>query len=155
MPDYSVTSGTELTLMPECRCRTENVDWTNFFPAFQHLYIFLNIVCTCTVLYVCIQFHPRKVFIMPECRTVRHPVSPVHKWTRLPVLEAVRYRDKGTQSGTGMLRYMTEIHDAGMPMPSESASMPMPSYSEWWLWCCTYYTIKIWSIESVPLLFWM
>jgi hypothetical protein len=30
----------------------------------------------------------------------------------------VRYWDKGNQFGTGMLRYRTEIQDAGMPMPS-------------------------------------
>ncbi len=29
--------------------------------------------------------------------------------------EPVRSRNKGTQSGTGMLRYRTEIQDAGMP----------------------------------------
>ncbi len=28
----------------------------------------------------------------------------------------------------GMLRYRTEIQDAGMPMPAASTSMPMPSY---------------------------
>jgi len=42
--------------------------------------------------------------------------------------EPVRYRDKRTQSGTGMLLYRTEIQDAGMPMPAASASLPMPSY---------------------------
>jgi hypothetical protein len=42
--------------------------------------------------------------------------------------EPVRYRNKGTQSGTGMLRYRTEIQDAGMPMQVASTSMPMPSY---------------------------
>ncbi len=34
-----------------------------------------------------------------------------------------QYRIKGTQSGTGMLRYLTEIQDAGMPMP-------VPSYAK-------------------------
>jgi hypothetical protein len=34
----------------------------------------------------------------------------------------------GTQSGTGMLRYWTELPDAGMSMPGASVSMPMPSY---------------------------
>jgi hypothetical protein len=29
-----------------------------------------------------------------------------------------RYWDNGNQFGTGMLRYWTEIQDAGMPMPS-------------------------------------
>jgi hypothetical protein len=33
-----VTSGTRLTLMPECRCRT------NFSPAFRHLYTSFNII---------------------------------------------------------------------------------------------------------------
>jgi hypothetical protein len=42
--------------------------------------------------------------------------------------EPVQYRKKGTQSGTGMLRYQTEIQDAGMPMPAASTSLPMPSY---------------------------
>jgi hypothetical protein len=44
------------------------------------------------------------------------------------VVEPVRYRNKGTQSGTVMLRYWTEVQDAGMPMPVASTSMLMPSY---------------------------
>ncbi len=36
--------------------------------------------------------------------------------------------NKETQSGTGMLRYRTEIMDAGIPMPVASASMTMPNY---------------------------
>jgi hypothetical protein len=32
------------------------------------------------------------------------------------------------QSGTGMLRYRTEMLDTGIPMPAASASMPLPSY---------------------------
>jgi hypothetical protein len=43
--------------------------------------------------------------------------------------EPARYRRKGTQSGTGMLRYWTEIPYAGMPMPSASATMPIPIYN--------------------------
>ncbi len=35
------------------------------------------------------------------------------------------------QSGTGMLRYRTEMLDAGIPMPAASASMPMPSYGKY------------------------
>ncbi len=38
------------------------------------------------------------------------------------------YRNKETQSGTEMLRYQTEMIDAGIPMPAASALMPMPSY---------------------------
>ncbi len=32
------------------------------------------------------------------------------------------------QSGTGMLRYRTEMLNAEIPMPAPSASMPMPSF---------------------------
>jgi hypothetical protein len=32
--------------------------------------------------------------------------------------EQVRYRNKGTQSGTGMIRYGIEMSDAGMPTPA-------------------------------------
>jgi hypothetical protein len=46
----------------------------------------------------------------------------------MPMPEPVRYRSKGFQSGTGMLRFRTEIQVAGMPMPTASTSMPMPSY---------------------------
>jgi hypothetical protein len=42
--------------------------------------------------------------------------------------EPVRYRNKVTQSGTGMLRYRTEMYDAEMLMPAASTWMPMPSY---------------------------
>jgi hypothetical protein len=40
--------------------------------------------------------------------------------------ERALYQYKETQSATGMLRYRTEIQDAGMRMP---ASIPMPSYA--------------------------
>jgi hypothetical protein len=42
--------------------------------------------------------------------------------------EAVRYQDKGKQSCTQILRYRTEIKDAGMPMPVALALMAMPGY---------------------------
>ncbi len=70
-----------------------------------------------------------------ECRTVRHPVSPAHEWTKVSMPEAFRYRDKECSGNR------TEIQDARMPMLSALSSMPMPSYSECWLRCCTYYTI--------------
>jgi hypothetical protein len=44
--------------------------------------------------------------------------------------ETVWYWKKRTQSGTRMLRYRTEIQDAGVPMPVASAWMPMPSYAK-------------------------
>jgi hypothetical protein len=41
-------------------------------------------------------------------------------------------------SGIGMLRYRTDIQDAGMPMPAASTSMPMPNYGKeteiWEVW---------------------
>jgi hypothetical protein len=46
------------------------------------------------------------------------------------MLEPVQYRNKETQSGTGMLQCWTEIQDAGMPMPVASTLMLMPSYAE-------------------------
>jgi hypothetical protein len=64
---------------------------------------------------------------MPECWTVRHPVSPVPDWKKLTIPEQVRYRTKLTQSGIFVVRYRTKIRDAGMPMPALVFSMPMPS----------------------------
>jgi hypothetical protein len=45
----------------------------------------------------------------------------------MPMLETVWYQNKGTQSRTGMLRYWTEIQDAGVPMLAASILMPMLS----------------------------
>jgi hypothetical protein len=42
--------------------------------------------------------------------------------------DSSQYRNKGSQSGTGMLRYWTEIQNAGMPIPAALTSMPMPRY---------------------------
>jgi hypothetical protein len=43
---------------------------------------------------------------------------------------ARRYGKKGNQSGTGMVRYRTDMSDAGMSMPRASALMPVPSYNK-------------------------
>jgi hypothetical protein len=40
---------------------------------------------------------------------VWHPISPVSEWTKILMPEPVRYRKMRIQSGTGMLRYRTEI----------------------------------------------
>jgi hypothetical protein len=40
----------------------------------------------------------------------------------------VLYRTKLTQPGIFLVRYRTEIVDAGMPMPALVSAMPMPSY---------------------------
>ncbi len=42
--------------------------------------------------------------------------------------ELVRYRNKGTQSGAGMLRYWTVMMNDGMPIPAALALMPILSY---------------------------
>ncbi len=55
----------------------------------------------------------------------------------IPFCNFVKCRNAGlsgtgirvAQSGTGMLRYRTEMLDAGIPMPAPSASMPMHSYA--------------------------
>jgi hypothetical protein len=46
----------------------------------------------------------------------------------IPECQTVWFRNKGTQSGTGLLWYRAEIPDAGMLKPAASALMPMPSY---------------------------
>jgi hypothetical protein len=42
---------------------------------------------------------------------------------------AVLYRIMGAKFGNGMLRYRTEIKDAGMPNPAALDTLPMPSYA--------------------------
>jgi hypothetical protein len=59
----------------------------------------------------------------PECQTVQHPFSLVLEWTKLPMPEAVRYRDRGKQSGTWIFRYQTEI------------KMPECQCRLHWPWC--------------------
>ncbi len=54
--------------------------------------------------------------LMTECRTVWLLISAVPEWTKILMSETVQY--------------VTEIQDAGMPMPAASALMPMPSYDQ-------------------------
>jgi hypothetical protein len=68
----------------------------------------------------------RTFFKMPECRTVRHLVSPVPEWKRVPMPEPVRNLNKKTQSVTGILRCQTDMSVIGMPMAVASALIPMP-----------------------------
>jgi hypothetical protein len=44
--------------------------------------------------------------------------------------ELIRYQIKMMQSGIFLLRYRTEMTDAGMPMPALVLRMPMPSYAD-------------------------
>jgi hypothetical protein len=79
----------------------------------------------------------------------------------MPMPEPVRYRNKGTQFGTGMLRYRTERLDAGMPMAaasasimmaaaSASASMPMPSYGSTSILSSLSYPLSLSSLIPIP-----
>ncbi len=112
------------TLMPECRCRTEAADYwkncrcrTNFSPAFRHSF---STTCSLDAHWVSLFTSTNNSFF--KCRNVGlfgiQSCSSVPEWTKIPMLEPVRYWNKGTQSGTGLLRNWTEIQDAGMPMPS-------------------------------------
>ncbi len=76
----------------------------------------------------CLCQYPCTYIEMPECQTVRHPVSPVLDWKKLTMLEQVRYRTNLMQSGIFLVRCQTKIRDARMPMPALVYSMPMPSY---------------------------
>ncbi len=106
VPDWS--------LMPECRCRIEAADyqkkcrcWNNFTPAFRHLHLIFQYHITritpSAPVYGragCIHFHSQQCgragctpFLMPECRTVRHPVGSVPEWAKMPIPEPVRHRN--------------------------------------------------------------
>ncbi len=76
----------------------------------------------------CILLHLYTMLLMPECRTVEHRLVR-YRNKKMPMPEAVRYRNKGTQSCIGMLRYRTEMLGAVILMPAAVVSMPMPSYS--------------------------
>jgi hypothetical protein len=63
---------------------------------------------------------------MPDCPASDQSGTGLKK---LMMLGIVRYRTKPRQSGIFLVRYRTEIIDAGMPMPELVSSMPMPSYA--------------------------
>jgi hypothetical protein len=58
------------------------------------------------------------------------PVSPAPEQKEVPMPETVQYRNKEIHSGTGILRYRTEMMNSGTPMSVELVSMPMPSYAK-------------------------
>ncbi len=96
------------------------------------LHVHVHTACLCPCCMFMSMLHDKSkstdIYIeMPECRTVRHPVSP--DWKKLTMPKSVRYRTKLTQSGIFLVRYRTKIRDARMPMPALVSSMPMPSYN--------------------------
>ncbi len=162
LTEWSVTSGTGLTMMPECRCRTKQYKLTenndaglSFSSAFRHPCIhacalsrsmlpnkihtacpcpccmFMSMLHSMSMLHANVNVHWHMYIEMPECRTVRHPVSPVPDWKKLTMPKPVRYRTKLTESSIFLVRYRTKIRDAGMPMPALVSSMPMPSYGNY------------------------
>jgi hypothetical protein len=64
---------------------------------------------------------------MPDCPASNQSATGMKKLT---MLGQVRYRTKPRQSGIFIVRYRTEIIDAGMPMPALVSWMPMPSYAK-------------------------
>ncbi len=97
------------------------------------MHVHVHVACPCQ----CCMSMSMSMYIyieIPECRTVRHPVSPVPDWKKLLMSEQVRYRTKLTQSGIFLVRYRTKIRDAGMRMPAIVSSMLMPSYATKWVY---------------------
>jgi hypothetical protein len=89
------------------------------------------IPCQCCILCQCFMSMSMSMYIyaeMPECRTVRHPVSPVPDWKKLTMPEQFWYWIKLTLSSIFLVRYWTKIRDAGMLMPALVSSVTMPSY---------------------------
>ncbi len=83
---------------------------------------------------------------MPECLTVRHPISPVPER---------KTNDAGTDLVSNqadavwhffLVWYWTEIMDAGMLMLAIFSSMPMPSYDRYINTRCIYIYIYIYII---------
>jgi hypothetical protein len=86
-------------------------------------------VCVCKCMFVCV-FVCVFVFVcinagMRECPASDQSGTGIKK---LMMLGQVRYRIKPRQSGIFLVRYRTDIIDAGMPMPALVSRMPMPSY---------------------------
>jgi hypothetical protein len=89
------------------------------------------IMCVFVCVFVCLFMY---VFVcvfvcinagMPDCSASDQSGTGLKKLT-MP--GTVRYRTKPRQSGIFLVRYRTEIIDAGMPMPALVSSMPMPSF---------------------------
>ncbi len=139
MPDRTFYrhSGIHACPLPDPCCMTKAL-----------LCVHIHAECPCpycmsmSMLHVYVNIHVH--IEMPECRTVRHPVSPVPDWKKLTMPEQVQYRTKLTQSGIFLVRYRTKSWDAGMSMPALVSSMPMPSYAN--------KSSSCWPAELMPLI---
>jgi hypothetical protein len=128
MPDSAVYrhSGIPASMHVHCQIHAAWPKPCCVYMSMLHVHVHSASPCPCSMsmsisMYIYIE--------MPECRTVRHPVSPVPDCKKLTMPEQVRYRNKLTQSGIFLVRYRTKIRHAGMPMPALVSSMPMPSYA--------------------------
>ncbi len=77
-------------------------------------------ICECVFVFECINAG------IPDCPASDQSGTRMKKLT---MLGQVWYRTKQRQSGIFLVRYRTEIIDAGMPMPALVFWMPMPSYA--------------------------
>ncbi len=86
-------------------------------------------VCVCECVFVCVfVFVCIRMFVwMLDCTASDQSGTRMKKLT---MSGQVRYRTKPRQYGIFLVRYRTEIIDAGMPMPALVSRMPMPSYDE-------------------------
>ncbi len=89
---------------------------------YAYVYVYIYVYMYILYIFMCINI------LMPKCRTVWHPVSPVPDWKKLMMLEQVRYWTKPTRSGIFWVWYRTIILDAVMTMLALVCSIPMPSY---------------------------
>ncbi len=77
------------------------------------LHVHVNAACPCQ----CCMSISMSMYIyieMPECWTVRHPVSLVPDWKQLMMLKQVQYRTKLTQSSIFFTRLKFGIADVGV-----------------------------------------
>ncbi len=120
--------------------------WTSMF-----LSMFMpHIIGVCACASACSCACSCSCVLMPECRTVRHPNSPVPDWKKLTMLEQVRYRTQLTQSSIFLVRYRTKIRDAGMPMPSYVYIItPAAAYTSY-SGSCVYIILRQLRIHHTP-----
>ncbi len=88
----------------------------------MHVHVHVTCPCQCCM--------SMSIYIeMPECRTIRHPVSPVSDWKKLTMPEQIQYRTKLTQSGIFLVQNRIKIRnaDAGVSFLDADAQLcPTP-----------------------------
>ncbi len=116
-----VTSGTGLTLTPDCRCRTEAVH-TSTKCGRAGCNPLHCLQCGCVY-----SFPPTQSLLKGRNAGLSwHPVSavPVQRLTKLLISKPVRYRNKRTQSEAEWFVW-TKMSYTGMPIPAALVSIPI------------------------------